>query len=63
MSYENINNILLKLINSQNRKTNTVMGIALANEVMIHLGVPQEDLFYGEDALNNAFENSKFKNQ
>lgn len=63
MSYENINNILSKLINSQSREENTVMGITLANEVMMHLGVPQKELLYGEDALNNAFENSKFRNQ
>lgn len=63
MSYENINNYLSKLSSTNNGEENTIIAIELANEVLKIFGVPQNELKYGEDVLNEAFPSRKFKHQ
>lgn len=62
-SYLLINTYLDSLKKTKSKRELLDIGISLANEIMHLLGVPKEELVYGEDALDNAFENSKFGNQ
>jgi len=62
-SYSLINSYLDQLKNSSNKRELLDLGISLANEIMNLLGAPKNELLYGEEALNNAFQNSRFGNQ
>ena len=62
-SYLIINKYLEDLKKIKSKRDLLDTGVSLANEIMNLLGVPKSELLYGEDALDNAFENSKFGNQ
>jgi len=61
--YQRINEILKKLQNKNTKEVVLNYSIELSNEILIALGANEDKLLYGEDALDMAFSNSKFKNQ
>lgn len=62
-TYAQINAKLNKLFITVSKKDVLVTGIELANEVLLVLGVTNQDLRSSEDILNDAFSNAKFRNQ
>lgn len=63
MEYHNIDKLLVKMKTETNSFEQTLLGINLANKVLGLLGIEKNRLIYGEDALNEAFPNRKFKHQ
>lgn len=55
--------LVAKLWQEPNKRKSLDIGIEVANELMHILGIDESELLTGEDALNEAFPNSKFKNQ
>ena len=58
-----INELLIKLSKVKNNKDKTLIGIELSNEILKIFGAPNNELRYGEEALNEAFPSRKFKHQ
>ena len=63
INYEKINELLEKLHKNFKKDENMFTSIELANEILLILGANQRKLLFGENALDKAFSNSKFKNQ
>jgi tRNA1(Val) A37 N6-methylase TrmN6 len=63
INYEKINELLVKLHKNIKKEEILITSIELANEILLILGANQRKLLYGENALDKAFSNSKFKNQ
>lgn len=62
-TYNNINELLEQLVNNETKEDSLIKSIELANEILIILGARKNKLIYGENALDKAFSNSKFRNQ
>lgn len=62
-NFEKLNSLIEKLHKETNKRVMLDEGLAIANEFMHILGVPSDDLNEGDDALDLALPNSKFKNQ
>lgn len=63
INYEKINELLEKLHKNIKKDETLFTSIELANEILLILGANQRKLLFGENALDKAFSNSKFKNQ
>jgi len=61
--FPELNKLIVGLWNEDNKRKALDLGIEIANELMHILGIGKDELLSGEDALNEAFPNSKFKNQ
>ncbi len=61
--FPKLNELIIKLWDEPNKRKSLDIGIVVANELMHILGIEESELLSGEDALNEAFPNSKFKNQ
>jgi type I restriction-modification system DNA methylase subunit len=61
--YPKINELLRKIHHKIPKEDKLGYAIELSNEILIILGADKTKLLYGEDALDRAFSNSKFRNQ
>ena len=61
--FPKLNELIVKLWNEPNKRKSLDIAIDVADELMHIIGIDESELLHGEDALNEAFPNSKFKNQ
>jgi type I restriction-modification system DNA methylase subunit len=55
--------LLEKLSHQEHPRKAMELGIEISNEILLHLGLPEEKSRSVEDVLDDAFANSEFKNQ
>jgi hypothetical protein len=61
--FPKIQELVKTLHNDENNRKSLNIGLELANEILAVLGANRDDLLYGDNALDKAFSNAKFKNQ
>ena len=62
-TFSTLNSLVVELSKSKNKNDILLAGLKVADEVMHILGIPYDQLAQGEDELDKALPNSKFKNQ
>lgn len=58
-----LDDLIKDLWKENNKRKSLDIGILLANEIMHLLGIPRDELEAGDEVLDRAFSNARFKNQ